>query len=187
MKISRIYTAVGIMILASTSPALGDVLHDAARKGDTATVKALLKAGADVHATDRHGQTALHVAAGQGRTEVITSLLAAGADVHATLNYGGRTALHWAASTGHAETVTLLLEAGADVHATDNRGGNALKSAVLLENAEVIKPLLEAGADVQATKDEYGLTALEMAAGLDRAAIFMTLHKAAQESFAYAP
>ena len=49
MKTFLSHTVV-IIILAVTSPALGGALHDAARKGHTEIVKALLAAGAAVNA-----------------------------------------------------------------------------------------------------------------------------------------
>ena len=70
-------------------------LHKAAQKGDVKAVEALLKDGANMHATDKHGRTALTWAAGEGHAEVVTALLEAGADV-AARDTMGRTALDYA-------------------------------------------------------------------------------------------
>lgn len=52
--------------------------------GDTAEVKQLLEAGADVQATNADGETALHEAASLGRRDAVTVLLHAGAAIEAT-------------------------------------------------------------------------------------------------------
>ena len=53
---------------------LNKALIDAARKGDTATVKALLAAGADVNARDYCGATALMLAEWNGHAEIANIL-----------------------------------------------------------------------------------------------------------------
>jgi ankyrin repeat protein len=67
----------------------------AASKGDAATVKALLAAGANPNATARDGRTALMEAASQGSLEAVQALLAAGANVNAR-TAAGATALQQA-------------------------------------------------------------------------------------------
>ena len=57
-------------------------LHRAAVKGHAPVITELIKAGADVNATDDHGLAPLHYAV-QGRDEdCVALLLAHGADVH---------------------------------------------------------------------------------------------------------
>ena len=48
--------------------------------GHTATVQALLEAGADVNATNNEGETALAVAQNNGHTEMVEILRNAGAN-----------------------------------------------------------------------------------------------------------
>eukprot|EP00179_Madagascaria_erythrocladioides_P021131 CAMPEP_0198331910 /NCGR_PEP_ID=MMETSP1450-20131203/17915_1 /TAXON_ID=753684 ORGANISM="Madagascaria erythrocladiodes, Strain CCMP3234" /NCGR_SAMPLE_ID=MMETSP1450 /ASSEMBLY_ACC=CAM_ASM_001115 /LENGTH=113 /DNA_ID=CAMNT_0044036329 /DNA_START=46 /DNA_END=384 /DNA_ORIENTATION=+ len=67
-------------------------LECAATEGHTKVAKALLAAGADVHATDRDGFTALMLAK---NSKVAKVLLKAGANVHAT-NVKGNTTLMFA-------------------------------------------------------------------------------------------
>jgi len=67
-------------------------------------VYALVAAGADVHAKDASGSTALHRAGGSGMAEAVDALVAAGADVHAK-NDLGCTALHEVGKRGCAKTV----------------------------------------------------------------------------------
>ena len=50
------------------------------KDGDTATVKASLKAGADVNAKNSDGSTALIAAASKGYAGIVKALLKAGAE-----------------------------------------------------------------------------------------------------------
>jgi ankyrin repeat protein len=70
-------------------------------------VEALLAAGADVHATDESGLTALHYAALKGRPAgVICRLVAAGADVTAAPY--GVSPYEMARDSGHVLAAALL-------------------------------------------------------------------------------
>src|ERR1039457_817843 len=75
----------------------------AAENGQTDTVKALLAAGADVHAVD---DLAMWLAAKNGHTEPVKVLLDAGAHVRAKEDW----ALQWAVKNGHTDPVRLLNE-----------------------------------------------------------------------------
>ena len=125
---------------------LDNRLFNAAIAGDKEEMRALLVAGADVHAQD---DQALRGAAENGHTQMVQTLLAAGAKVHAKDDY----ALRCAALNGHMEAVKALLAAGASVHA---RGDWPLCMSALNGHTEVVKSLLAAGADVHA-KDDFGL------------------------------
>src|ERR1022692_2862022 len=88
----------------------------AAENGHTETVRALLDAGADVHArTDAplwvaamrgHADTMLQKASANGHVDTVKVLLAAGANVHAL----GDKALRRAAGNGHTDAVRLWNE-----------------------------------------------------------------------------
>lgn len=80
---------------------LDNVLEIEARDGHTSRVKALLEAGADVHADN---DEALRTAAWWGRTSTVKTLLENGADVHAK-NDG---ALKWAKEMKRGDTIRVL-------------------------------------------------------------------------------
>ena len=92
---------VGLLFLNSCAN-----LIDAAGKGDTARVNALLNKGADVNAKDKAGWTVLMLASDKGHTEIVKALIDKGADVNAT--YNGKTALMYASDKGHTEIVNVL-------------------------------------------------------------------------------
>jgi ankyrin repeat protein len=96
-------------------------------------VRALVKAGANVKATNQFGTSALTEAAIVGSTAVIDALLQAGADANARgvvrqwerkviteprpkdMNKGGFTPLLYAAREGCVDCVKALIAAGADL------------------------------------------------------------------------
>ena len=63
-------------------------MHCAARKGHSAVVIELIKAGADLNATGMNGETPLHVATRTGEACVVAILLGAGADAKKVDNEG---------------------------------------------------------------------------------------------------
>ena len=83
-------------------------LHSAvANGGDSRIATALVAAGADVNAKQRHGWTPLHGAAHSGDRELVALLLARGADPDVK-HQEGKTALDLARENGHVEVVKLL-------------------------------------------------------------------------------
>jgi len=86
-------------------------LHEAARKGDLATVERLLKLDFDMRADskDNDGQTLLSLAASNGH-ETVVRLLVEREDVKAdSKDHNGRSPLHFAAENGHEAVVRLLI------------------------------------------------------------------------------
>jgi ankyrin repeat protein len=90
------------------------VWQQAVTRGDVGEVTALLRAGAQVNAQDRYGQTALMLAAARGHTEVLEILVASGADLNVTAKYT-LSALMLAVVNGHVESARVLARAGADL------------------------------------------------------------------------
>lgn len=92
----------------SRNPLQVTALHSAVADGGHADIaKALVAAGADVNAKQRHGWTPLHGAADSGSVELVELLLARGADPDAT-HQEGKTALDIAREKGHADVVAVL-------------------------------------------------------------------------------
>lgn len=96
-------------------------------------ILAVLKAGADIHAADKNGVTALHHAVRFRNVVAVRTLIEHGANVNQACRKSGSTPLHRAVtSTGapgtagkHAEVldiIRLLMEAGADPSITNKAG-----------------------------------------------------------------
>ena len=143
-------------------------LHWAAANGNSATVAALLEAGADVDAADSRGDTPVMRATWapfprrEDATELVLQLLAAGADPN-TRGQSGRTPLYMAADFKNAALVGVLLEAGADPNLTTDRGESPLEAAALYGEPEVIRLLLAAGAAVDNRNSRDGSSPLHKA------------------------
>lgn len=111
----------------------------AARKGDTAAVKALLDKGVDVNAKTRYGATALSFACDKGHVEVVRLLIERGADVNVKDTFYGEVPLGWALSHAHVEVVKLLLDKGA------TGIERALMEGVQSGKIEIVKVVIEKG------------------------------------------
>src|ERR1700742_1712051 len=104
-------------------PGTGSAVADAEMRGDSATVRSLIKQGADVNEAQGDGMTALHWAAMHGDAAQVKMLSYAGARLEAATRNGNYTPLHLAARAGALSTVKALLDAGANVKATTTSGG----------------------------------------------------------------
>ena len=137
-------------------------LLNAARQSDSAAVRALLEAGADVDALDDDEKTALMHAARRGNSAIVEELLAAGASPNAS-DERGQTALIIAAQDGKERIVVALLAAHADPNAYTNTSSTALMGAASWDNEKIVEALLRDGADPNASNSN-GRTALMNAA-----------------------
>jgi ankyrin repeat protein len=131
----------------------------AAQARDVATVRTLLKNGADVNAAQGDGMTALHWAALNADRELASMLLYAGANWRATTRMGAFLPLHLAAQSGSDTVVDLLVGAGSDVSARTTTGATPLMLASAAGNAKAVELLLTKGADVNAKESAHGQTA----------------------------
>ena len=116
-------------------------LMRAARSGDAAAMRVLLKAGADPKLATKEGNTALMFAAGVGyrdkntkgteaeALESLTLCVELGMDINQK-NAKGETALHGAASRGADTIVKYLVEKGAKLDAKTGRGFTPLDVAM---------------------------------------------------------
>ena len=164
---------------AAAGEALADgsaALHWAVYHDHLETAALLVKAGADVKATNRYGVTPLSIACTNGNGPIVTLLLEAGVDPNTTLR-GGETALMTAARTGKLEPVQALLARGAEVNAQEHRGQTAIMWAAAEGHAEVVQALIDAGADFRTPLDS-GFTPLLFAARDGRREVVQVLVKA---------
>ena len=86
-------------------------LHNAAREGDNAALKALVAQGSSLSVRDKHSRTPLHLSAWAGHLECCKVLVEHGAD-KSSAAMDDTTALHFAAQKGHADVVRFLLNEG---------------------------------------------------------------------------
>ncbi|MGQ0734830.1 MAG: ankyrin repeat domain-containing protein [Acidobacteriota bacterium] len=141
---------------------------DAAMAGDRDTVRALLKQGVDVNASQGDGMTALHWAARRGDLEMAQMLLYAGANAKASTRLGEQTPLLMASQIGHTGLVDVLIKAGADPKAATSNGTTPLMLAAASGSAPTVNLLLQHGADPNAVESARGESALMFAAAYNR-------------------
>jgi ankyrin repeat protein len=137
-------------------------IHEAARRGDLARVKMLLKDNPNfVSSKDNDGLMPLHHAASIGNKDMIELLLANNADVNATaqrqiltsrgghpfpdISGSGMTPMHYAAMSGNKDVVELLLANKADVNAKDREGLTPLHAAEAHGHKDIVELLRRHG------------------------------------------
>ncbi len=116
----------------------------AARSGDVATMKVLLRAGADPKLATKDGNNALLFAAGIGYRDKKTQ----GTDDEAL------------------EALKLCMDQGLDLNQANNKGETALHGAADRGSDVLVKYLVEHGAKLDA-KSKRGFTPLDIAMGKD--------------------
>jgi ankyrin repeat protein len=177
--------ALGALALSAALSAAEGTVADAAMKGDVATVRTLLKDGADVNAVQGDGVTAMHWAARQGSVDLANTLIVAGANVRATTRFGAITPLHLAAERGSGPVVSLLLKGGADANAKSSTGATPLMFAAASGDTAAITALLDAGAEIDAKERDREQTPLIFAAAANRAdAVTLLLARGANKNAA---
>jgi hypothetical protein len=154
-----------VLIAQNTKQELNDQMWEAARRGDAASVTAMLDKGADVNAKFRYGATALFKAAERGNTEVVKVLLARGADPTIRDTFYQATAMTWALSQKHVDVVKLLLEkdptSANEVLLTGVREGNPGLARVALDRG-IDKQNLTAALAVAQSSDQKNPEIIEM-------------------------
>jgi hypothetical protein len=134
-------------IVTRTIPGKDGIL-DAAAKGDTRAVLALVKSGANPNTTNARGQTPVWIAAMNGHTRTVRALVKECRADATTPTKGGETPLFAAAFSGHTETVRALVECGADPDTADELGLAPVVIAAHNEKSETVRALVhECGAD----------------------------------------
>jgi len=145
------------------------LLHVVAEVRDSATVAALLRAGANPLVTFTPGNEWLPrtpivhaILAGEvdDRAGIVGAFLAGGVDPNS--KYGAWPLLELAVEYDQPDVLATLLRAGADPTARNAAGETPLFSASRSEDSSMAEALLEAGADPNAT-DEWGTSVLHVA------------------------
>lgn len=158
-----------------TTPLEGsNALHEAALKGHTGIVQALIGRKVNLNAVDKNEDTALHYASSHGHLAAAKALVDAGAQFNVQSDERG-TPLHYAATARHLQIVDLLLSKGAAINYKDEEGKTPLMLAVgglMVKPREpgeliaIIDRLVNAGTNLEA-RDYVGDTALAIAARKD--------------------
>ena len=136
------------------------MLAMAAEQNRIEVMQALIKAGADVNATNAYGlQTPLIFAAGQNHIAAMKLLIEAGADVNHK-NHSGWTPLMWNCRNDQSteEGFNLLLKAGADINVRAD-GKDSVLHFCARGRHQQIKQLIASKMDVN-QRDFQGKTAL---------------------------
>lgn len=117
---------------------------------DMAKVRQLIRAGADVNASNKYGANAMQLAAEASNGDIIKLLLDAGADVDSP-NPEGQTALMLVARTGDVDTARLLIRKGATIDARESWGQQtAMMWATARRHPAMMALLIKEGADINA-------------------------------------
>lgn len=104
--------------------ALFEAIGTSTAEKDHNKIKALLTAGANIHAQNNSGNTPLMVSVLNKDDITFNMLLELGVDIHQKGD-ADQTALMYAAASGYLIGVNILLAKGADMHAVDTMGCNA--------------------------------------------------------------
>ncbi len=129
----------------------------AALYGNAATLKWMLKKGADPNGKNKDGETALMWAIHD--LEKLKILLEHGADINAKANTGNTALLLGAVGASQYDLVSFLLQNGADPAIKNLRRENPLMRAALFGDTATLGLLISKGNDVNAM-DSTGLTPL---------------------------
>ena len=123
-------------------------LHQAATRGLSLAVQALLDDGADIEAVDLLDRTPLHRATPSRSPETIQVLIDNGAKIGACDHFGN-TALQTAVLWGTPDEVDVLIKAGASLHVLNKTGETVVDLAQAnLNSATMTNFLRDAGASM---------------------------------------
>lgn len=154
--------ALAATLLTSCSASSGAIaaeqLQQAAEKGDSRRVEALLGRGADIDNRDADGRTPLLIAVRAKQIETARTLIDAGADVNAKDRMQDSPYLY-AGASGQNDILRMTLAHGADLRSTNRYGGTALIPAAERGHVATVQLLIEAGVDVDHINN-LGWTAL---------------------------
>ncbi|MGE8078541.1 ankyrin repeat domain-containing protein [Peribacillus loiseleuriae] len=123
----------------------GIVVHEqllqATERGETGSIRKLIKEGANINAQDSNRRTAIMIATYYNDVEAAKILIDAGADVNIQDNLKN-TPFLYAGAEGYLDILKLTIQAGADPAITNRYGGTALIPASEHGYVNVVKELL---------------------------------------------
>ena len=144
-------------------------VFEAARCGDTATIKSYLNSGGPVDLTNEDGCTLLHCAAGEGQIKVVELLIKRGCCID-PVDKNRWTPSIYSTACGHVQTVQLMKQQLNEpreeqylTYSVDSRGRSVLHFAAQYGHLHMIEMLSGQGFNVNIDDDE-GLTPLHYAA-----------------------
>ena len=176
VSLCALLTSAAIPLDTALAIAPDAPIAEAAMRGDTAEVRALIERGEDVNAALGDGMTALHWSAERGDSDIVSLLLSAGGQVELTTRLGAYRPLHLAARGGHEVVVRVLLQAGATSDPGTTTGDvTPLHMAAASGNAPSVAALIEYGAEVDRRETVWGQTPLMFAAASGRIQTIRTL------------
>lgn len=146
----------------------------AAKRGDAAAIRRLIRSGADANEQQPSGATPLHWAARRDAVDIASTLIRAGANTNVANAYGV-TPLHLACVNGSAAMIRTLLDAGADPEQALPSGESPLMTAARSGSVQSVELLLNRGAAVNAIERESGQTALMWAIAEDHGGVVQSL------------
>lgn len=138
-------------------------LSMAARAGQLALVREMIRQGADVDQRGAGGMTPLGGAALGGHELVVRDLLLAGAELDRP-GATGQLPLHLACTTGQVRIVELLLQQGADWRWPNRQGRHAVAEAAYFGQMGVLTALAARDGSSLAAPDVHRLNAVHAAA-----------------------
>ncbi len=150
-------------------------LFDAARAGDTETLRAALDAGVAIDSCNANGDTLLMLAAYHCRAPAVKLLLERGADADRA-NAKGQRPLAGVCWKGALDIARALLDRGAEIDAGGG-GMTPLMLASMCGHREVVALLLARGADPR-LRSANGHSARDLAANIRAQAVIEMLDEA---------
>ena len=117
-------------------------------------LKALIDAGADIHATSHGGETLLITAAGLNPNPEITKfLLKKGFDLEDRDDDGFTALLNAAAWQSNSDVLNVLVDAGANIHAKSKKGDNLFHHAAFNSSRDVVRYISSAFSTTDVNND----------------------------------
>jgi ankyrin repeat protein len=137
-----------MFLLFIVSITFGESLHEAIKKDDLKSVKAIIDSIPDIiDIPDDDNMTPLCIAAANGNSNIVTILLDKGANLMIG-DADSSQPIHFAALKGHTNIVELLISKGAGIDAKDNNGVTPLSFALSYRFPNTALWLIENGANV---------------------------------------